>query len=190
MYARNFVGTPNTFGTSGDGSAGTSANIGWPNGLAVSTVTNNLYWVEQSVFCKVRKISLVTRIVSSVAGTGTCGSAGDSGPALFAQLNQPTKLLIDSNENIYISCQGTANVIRKLTFSTGIMTTIVGQNGLASWNYAYNAVPGTSITLRAPSSMAFDPYGNILIADRDSYTIRKLTPSTRYVSIVAGINAL
>ena len=186
MYATNFVGVPNVYGSSGDGSAGTSAKTGWPDGLAVSTVTNNLYWVERTVTCRVRKISLVTGIVSSVAGTGTCGSNGDSGPALFAQLNQPRKLLLDSSENIYISCQTGTFVIRKLTASTGILTTVVGQYGLNTWNYVYNNVPGTSITLIGPTGMVFDPYGNILIADSNGHTVRKFIPSTGYVSIAAG----
>jgi len=186
MYAKNFVGTPGTYGSSGDGSAGTSAKIGWPEGIAVSTVTDSLYWAEQSVYCKVRKISLVTGIVSSVAGTGTCGSAGDNGPALFAQLNGPSKLLLDKNENLYVACSSSFT-IRKVSYATGIMSTVVGQTGQSGVNTAYSSVPGTSITLNKPQSMVFDPYGNIIFSESEYSSIRKLIPSTGYVSIIAGV---
>ena len=77
-----FAGT-GTAGSSGDGSAATSAQLNGPQGLAVDTA-GNLY-IADTQNHRVRKVTGGT--ISTVAGSGTAGFAGDGGAAGSAQLN-------------------------------------------------------------------------------------------------------
>ena len=78
-------------GFGGDGGAGANALINEPRGLAVDR-NGNLYFAD-SGNNRIRKLS-TNGIVSTVAGTGTAGSAGDDGSATEAELNHPRGLAI------------------------------------------------------------------------------------------------
>ena len=59
------------------------------------------------------------------AGYGPAGYAGDNGSATAADLNGPHSVAIDATGNIYIADMWN-NCIRKVTASTGIITTVAG----------------------------------------------------------------
>ena len=60
-------------------------------------------------------------------GTGAAGSAGDGSAATSAQLKKPFGVSLDSQSNVYIA-DGNNNLIRKVTASTGVITTIAGNS--------------------------------------------------------------
>lgn len=74
-------------GYSGDGGSATSARIGFSNGVTVDSFGN--IFIADTTNCAVRKISASTNIISTVAGTGSCGHSGDGGLATSAQISQP-----------------------------------------------------------------------------------------------------
>ena len=109
----------------GDGSQATSANFNlysW-SGLTYSSMTNALY-ISDSNNRRVRKISLMTRIITTFAGTGTAGCDGDGSQATAALINYPSGLAVDSVGNIFIADWG-GNSIRKVT-TAGIISTVAG----------------------------------------------------------------
>ena len=59
----------------------------------------NLYFVEARNHT-VRRIEMSTGVISTVAGTGDEGYAGNGGPATAATLNQPYALCLDANGDI------------------------------------------------------------------------------------------
>ena len=61
-----------------------------------------------------------------ILGTGTSGSFGDGSAATSAQLYSPVGVTIDSQSNVYIA-DGDGNRIRKVTASTGVITTVAGR---------------------------------------------------------------
>src|SRR5437870_1188093 len=68
--------------------------------------------------------------VSTVAGTGTApGWSGDSGPALSAQFNNPIRVAVDAQGNLYIADYSNYSV-RKIIKSTGFATSIAGNGSL------------------------------------------------------------
>ena len=76
------------------------------------------------------------------------------------------------------------NVIRMITRSTGIITTIAGtvKNG-----YGGDGGPATSAVLRFPSGVAIDALsGNVYIADSGNHVIRMITKSTGIIATIAG----
>jgi hypothetical protein len=70
----------------GDGGPAASAGVASPFGLAFDAV-NNLYVADFN--SRVRKISTVTGVITTVAGNGAVGFSGDGGPATGASLTIP-----------------------------------------------------------------------------------------------------
>ena len=62
----------------------------------------------------------------SSAGVGVSGSAGDGSAAVNAQLNAPYSVVVDVFGNFYIADEKN-NRIRKVSISSGIITTIAGR---------------------------------------------------------------
>ena len=110
-------------GFSGDGGPATAAELEGPSGVIVDK-TGNVY-VTDFHNNRIRKID-TSGIITTIAGTGTAGFSGDGGPAIAAQLNNPSDLVIDDNGNLIIADLYN-NRIRK--FNTKDITT-----GLSKFN--------------------------------------------------------
>jgi hypothetical protein len=111
---------------SGDGEAATSAELYYPNGVTVDSA-GNIYFADQAS-CVIRKVTVSTGVISTVAGNGTPGYSGDGGAATSAELNSPGGVAVDSIGNIYIADSSNFR-IRKVTVSTGIISTVAGDGG-------------------------------------------------------------
>ena len=119
----NLVAGNSRAGYSGDGGLATSAQLNSPQGLALDKA-GNLY-ISDSLNNRVRVGSATTGIITTLAGNGTGGYSGDNGVATSAELNSPYGVAVDASGNIYIA--DTFNlVIRTVTASTGIITTVAG----------------------------------------------------------------
>lgn len=120
------AGIPHVRGYSGDGGPAAEATLGLPSDVWVRG--NNLY-ISELGNSVIRKIDLITGIISTVAGNGIEGYSGDGGPATDAQLYRPRSVYVDVAGNIYIA--DTFNFrIRKVDALTGYIETIAG-TGLA-----------------------------------------------------------
>jgi uncharacterized protein (TIGR03437 family) len=140
-------------GFSGDNGQATSAGLEGAQGIAVDSA-GNIYIADGN---RIRKVS--NGVITTVAGNGTSGYAGDNGPATSAQLSDPQGVAVDSAGNIYIADTFTYR-IRKV--SNGVITTVAGD---AREAFGCNAGPATSTDLSGPSGVAVDSAGNIYIAD-------------------------
>ncbi len=174
-----------TYGFSGNGGPATSAEISSAEGLAVDGA-GNLYFAD-SANQLVSKVSATTGAISAVAGdaTSTAGYTGDNGPATNARLNTPSGLAFDSAGNLYIA-DVRNNVIRKVTISTGLITTVAGNGRAGVPPNLGDGGPATSATLNGPNEVAFDSSGNFYIADTSDNLVRKVTTSTGIITTVAG----
>ncbi len=100
-----------------------------------------------------------TEIITTFAGTGTTGYSGDNGQATSAALNTPITVALDASGDIYIVDISNSN-IRKVTVSTGIITTVAGSS--TSGSYSGDNDQATSATLYNPTGLAFDAAGTLL----------------------------
>jgi trimeric autotransporter adhesin len=165
-----------TQGYSGDGAAAASAQLYAPVGVAVDKA-GNLYIadVDDSV---VRRVS-PSGIITTVAGNGSQGYSGDTGPAAAAMLNGPEGVAVDASGNLYIS--DTLNgVVRKVTAS-GTIFTFAG-NGIDG--YSGDGGPATSAEFGSPTGLAVDGAGNLYISDSGA-RIRKIFVSG-IIETIAG----
>ncbi|MHC1685848.1 MAG: DUF4073 domain-containing protein [Clostridiaceae bacterium] len=166
-----------TQGYSGDGGAATSAQIATPTGVAVDS-SGNIY-IADRLNNRIRKVDTSGNI-STVAGSATGGYSGDGGAATSAQLYSPYGVAVDSSGNIYIA-DTLNNRIRKVDATSGNISTVAGGGAEIG-----DGGPATSAQLYQPHGVAVDSSGNIYIADRLNYCIRKVDTSGN-ISTVAGI---
>ncbi len=134
---------------------------------------------------RVRKITVSTGIITTIAGTGTAGYSGDGGQATSAAVKYPHGLNLDSAGNVYIADIGAYNVIRKITVSTGIISTVAG-TGSTSGGYNGDSISATSATLNVPFDVVLDSSDNLFIADTSNNRIRKVDMSTGVITTVVG----
>jgi sugar lactone lactonase YvrE len=166
-------------GYSGDGGPATLAQLNDVQ-KTIADGAGNLY-IADSENNRVREIAAATGLISTIAGTGIAGYSGDNQAAIDAQLSNPTSLAFDLAGNLYIA-DSSNGVIRKLTISTGIITTFAGGG---SGGIGDNG-PATSAQLAYPRGIAFDGAGNLYIGDLGNRRIRKVAAGTGTITTVAG----
>jgi len=167
-----------TDGYNGDGIAATKAQLNTPAAITISN-TGNLYIVDTGNH-RIRKIDTSGNI-STVAGDGNLGFAGDGGPATAAKLNYPLGMGIDSAGNLYIA--DTENHrIRKID-SSGNISTVAGDG---ERGYSGDGGAAVSAKLNNPMWVALDSAGNLYIADTSNNVIRKVDVASGNITTVAG----
>ncbi|HXP09099.1 MAG TPA: hypothetical protein VN828_11415, partial [Acidobacteriaceae bacterium] len=139
-----------TAGYSGDGGAATSAAMYSPTDLTFDGA-GNLY-ISDNANNRIRKVSIATGVITTVAGNGTAGFTGDGAAATSAELDAPAGLAFDKAGDIYIA-DALNNRVRKVAAGTGVITTVAG-NGTAG--FAGDGGVATSAELSTPARVALD----------------------------------
>lgn len=116
-------------GFSGDGGQARGARISTKVGQIAFDVAGNLYFADAGNQ-RVRRIDAATGIISTIAGNGTAGFAGDGGAGTLANVSNPTGVAVDSQGQVYILSNaptaGPTQALRRL-----------GVNGY--WNFGSQA---------------------------------------------------
>ncbi len=133
-------------------------------------------------------MTTATGTITTIAGTGAAGYSGDGGAATSATIKFPAGLNVDSDSNVYFGDNQGYNVIRKVTVSTGVISTVAG-TGSTSASYNGDNMAATSANLYNPYDIVLDGYGNVYIADSSDNRIRKVTVSTGMISTIVGTGA-
>ena len=164
-----YAGLSPAGGYSGDGGPATSANLNRPFGVCVDAA-GNLYIADNENH-RIRKVT-AQGTITTVAGTGTAGSAGDGGPATKAQLNRPYDVKVDSAGDLYIADYGNSRI--RMVTPDGVIRTIAGGSGPG-----YNGDGGSAVgaQINQPTGIALAANGTIYIADSANNVVRLLTPT-------------
>lgn len=174
---------PRTFGTGeygGDGGPAVEARLNNPRGVALDR-EGNIY-VADSSNDRIRRIDAKSGLITTVAGSGKRGFAGDGKPAREARFYFPHTLALDAAGNLYIADAGNHR-IRKVEAATGIITTIAGSG---KTDPVGDDGPAASSGLFAPRGVAADPEGNLYIADTRHSSIRRIDRGGRIMTVAGG----
>jgi uncharacterized protein (TIGR03437 family) len=139
--------------------------LGAPAAVAVDASGNFFVTDDEPLVLKITKAGST----SVVAGDAQPGYSGDNGPATSATITDPTGVAVDASGNVYFT-DDTNNKIRKVTASTGIVTTIAGSGNV---NYSGDNGPALNAGFE-PYDIAVDGQGNLYIADYKNSRIRKI----------------
>lgn len=167
-------------GFSGDGGPGTEAEINNPYGLVIGP-DGALYFCEIGNH-RVRRLDMKTKRISTVAGSGQKGYAGDGGPALAAVLNEPYEVRFDGRGNMFFA-EMQNHVVRRVDARTRIISTVAG-TGVAG--FGGDGGLAVKAQLRQPHSIAFDQQGRLLICDIGNLRIRRVDLKTGLIETWAG----
>ncbi len=165
-----FAGT-GTFGSGGDGSSASSAQLNGPTGLTIDTRSGDVYIADAGNH-KIRKVSSGDGTITTFAGTGTDSYGGDGSSASSAQLNSPTGLVIDTmNGDVYIADAGNHR-IRKVSSGDGTITTFAGTG---TDSYGGDGSIASSAYFSTPYDVQIDTRNNhMYISDSYNNRIRKI----------------
>jgi len=119
---------------------------------------------------RVRRIDFGAKTVTTIAGTGEAGFSGDGGPATAAALNRPRDLELGPDGRLYIADTDNHRV-RVLDLATGVIRTVAG-SGRAG--FSGDGGPATAAGLDRPFGIAFDPAGDLFVADTFNDRIRRV----------------
>ena len=110
---------------------------------------------------RIRKVTVSTGIITTIAGTGTGSYTGDNGAATSATLKYPSGVAVDASGRILYYCP-----LHCYTVSSAMFDEIF---------FIFFNIPVSNI-------------GNVYIADTENHRIRKVTVSTsappRYVLLI------
>ena len=84
---------------SGDNGQATAATLYTTYGVALDA-SGNVH-IADYVNSRIRKVTVSTGIITTIAGTGTGGYSGDNGPATSATINHPLAVTLDSSGTFY-----------------------------------------------------------------------------------------
>jgi sugar lactone lactonase YvrE len=169
-----------TAGFSGDGGPGITAQINNPYGLAIGPDAA-LYFCEIGNH-RVRRLDLKSGLISTAAGSGRKGYAGDGGPALDADLNEPYEVTFDTRGNMFfVEMQN--HVVRRVDTKSGIISTIAG-TGMPGFSGDGGAA--SAAQLRQPHSIVLDRQGRLLICDIGNHRIRRVDLGSGKIETWAG----
>jgi len=182
-----------TAGYSGDGGPANAAMIQGQLGICLDA-SGNLY-IADGINNRVREVSATTGIINTIAGTGTSGYTGDGTAATTAQLGVPLHVCVNAAGDVYIADQGegyttgiiayvttNAMVIRKISGSTGIITTIAGALGSSG---TPAGVLATDAWMGSITGMRLDASGNIYCCET-SCSCREINVTNDSINYIGG----
>ncbi|MGE5178398.1 MAG: hypothetical protein ACM3PF_04805 [Bacteroidota bacterium] len=154
-------------GYSGDGGAAIAARLRAPQGLCLSS-TGDLY-VADAGNNAVRRIS-PAGVITTVAGTGIAGYAGDGSLAAAARLNGPRAVERAPSGDLYVADTGN-DVVRRVEAGSLRISTIAG-NGTAG--FGGDGGSATAASLHSPRGIAVAPSGAYYVSDAGNQRIRRV----------------
>lgn len=155
-------------------------NVGDPFGVEIGP--DGALYITEVRNHRVRRLDLASGELTTVAGSGKIGYAGDGEAATKALLNEPYEVRFDRAGNmLFVEMKN--HLVRKVDKATGVISTIAGtgQEGFSG-----DGGPATKAQLRIPHSIALDADDNLYIADIGNHRIRKVDAKTGLISTYAG----
>jgi len=168
-------------GSGGDGVPATQAKLERPFAVTFDSA-GNLY-IGEYEGCRVLKVDSAG-VLTTIAGTGEKGFAGDGGPGIRAQFNRIHDVVTGPDGALYIADSSNRRV-RRIDLTTGIVTTFAG-TGVGKTPTGDGA-PADKAALDGVASLFFDPYGTTLFLSGFSKSVRAIDMKTKIITTLKGI---
>jgi DNA-binding beta-propeller fold protein YncE len=171
-------------GYAGDGGPATQAAFNEPYGIAVDRA-GNIYVADRHNHC-VRRIDAASGMVTSFAGNGSAGYAGDGGAAARAGLAEPNGLAFDPAQQRLFIADVADNRVRVVDLAMGTIATFAGTGEAAHTGDGGPAAAAGVFGARAVKAAAD---GTVYILERQGSSLRAVDPRTGVIATMAGTGA-
>lgn len=175
---RAFAGTGEK-GYSGDGGPAKSAQLNNPFDVALDAA-GNLYFSDTFNHC-VRRVDAKTGVITTVAGNGKKGYAGDGGPAKEAMLNEPYGVEVDRVGRIYIVDR--LNYCIRVVSKDGMIDTLAGTG---KSGYSGDGGPAKQAMFKEPNGLCLDGLGKLYVADVADQRVRVIDLVSGKIDTICG----
>lgn len=172
------TGLPDDNGATGSAQR---TNVGEPFGVEVGP--DGALYVCEVRNHRIRRVDANTHQVTTVAGNGSCGYAGDGGLATDAQLNEPYEVRFDTRGETMYFVEMQNHVVRQVDLATGRISTVVG---MGEAGFQGDGGAARQAKLRQPHSIALDAHGQLYIADIGNHRIRRVNLAKGVIDTLAG----
>jgi streptogramin lyase len=166
-------------GFSGDGGAATNATLNEPHEIRFDR--NGDLFIADTKNHASRRVDLRTGVITTFAGTGVAGYAGDGGPAIRAQFRLPISCQFDAGGNLLV-CDIGNHVIRRID-TNGTISTFAGTGRPGP---TPDGAPLAGTPLLGPRSLDVDASGIVWLATREGNQVLKLDAVANRIGVVAG----
>jgi DNA-binding beta-propeller fold protein YncE len=172
----------------GDGGPATAANLQYPTGVALDHDGN--MFIADAGNHRIRRID-PDGTITTVAGTGGAGFAGDGGPATEAQLHKPTGVAVSRKGELFIADEYNHRIRR--VGPHGRISTVAGAtefppnyDGFVPGGDGGDGGPATEALLNFPTEVLLDGEQSLLIADSSNYRVRSVDRDGIITTIAGG----
>ncbi|MCF8459640.1 MAG: T9SS type A sorting domain-containing protein [Flavobacteriales bacterium] len=117
----------------------------------------------------VYSLTVQAQTITTIAGNGTEGYAGDGGLAVNALLRNPNQIAYDQSGNLFIA-EDYNHVVRKID-ANGYISTVAGTGVMG---FSGDGGIATNAQMNRVAAVAVDNAGNIYLSDADNFRIRKV----------------
>lgn len=167
-------------GYAGDGGPANAAMLDNPFDVAFDAVGNMIF--SDTFNHVLRRVDAHTRVITTIAGTGTRGFSGDGGPATGATLNEPYGVVVARDGTIFFADRLNRRV-RKVD-ANGIISTVAGDGG---GKYHGDGGPAATAGLAEPNGLALNADQSVLfIADVADHRVRAVDLRSGQIATFAG----
>ena len=163
----------------GDGGPALSACL--MHVLAVTHGPDDDIYIGDAGCGRIRRVDALTGIITTVAGNGLPGNAGDGGPATQARIGSPTAIRVDGSGHLYFA-DDRYHVIRRVDADTGEISTLTG-TGEAG--FAPDGTRAASAAISVPRGLALDKEGRVYFSDSGNNRVRRIS-GNGLIETVAG----
>ena len=171
------AGIAGSYGKTGDGGPATEARMYWPLDMVVHPTTGELYVVDWNnhVYRKIDKNGIITKVF----GSGIHGDDFD-GPVQEINLNHPGDITVGPDGDFYLTVWHN-HKIKRVDRNTGYAISYAGTDQ----GFSGDGGPADIAMMALPSSLVFDPAGNLYVSDQANGRVRRIN-STRTINTFAG----
>ncbi len=165
-------------GHAGDGGPATSAQLYEP--YAVDVDASGDLFIADETNNRVREVD-ASQTIQTVAGSGSYGYGGDSGPATQALFQGPEGIAVDKRDGSVYVADSSDYRIRHFTVGGQIETVA----GTGVYGFSGDGGPGNQAQISFVAKLAVDAQGNVYLADSGNQRIRMIATDGT-ISTVAG----
>ena len=165
---------------SGDGGAATAAALNVPHGARFDS-RGHLY-IADTRNHRIRRVDGSSGLMTTVAGNGLEGFAGDGGPASDAELATPLAVAVDGAANLYVVDTDNSR-IRRIDADSGTITTFAGSGDLGPLE---DGIAATKARFGRLRDAVITAAGDLLVADGNNGLVFRIDTESGRIIHVAG----